>query len=187
MTEDKANLIEQCQLSSLYHEHRECFLSSWHRVILFVIIMSSALLGSNIFESHETLEQFLIILPIILASLDLVFNLSTSAQTHKFFRHRFTYIESNLVGDNVNLKTITQMDKEITLLMAEEPPAYRALLYHCTNLVDLRKTEQQTLRIPWIHMRLRNFFRFAGSQPVRIKNNDNKDTPSPLTNQAAGG
>ena len=167
--EEQKTLIEQCQLSSLYHEHRECFLSTWHRVVLFVIIMSSALLGSGFFRGYAIIESILALFPIILASSDLVFNFSTASQTHKFLRHRYSHLEARLVGREINGETLDEVLKEVTHLMAEEPPSYRALLYHCTNLVDLRSKITPTLKIPFYHMLFRNVFRFDGSQPRRIQ------------------
>lgn len=160
-------LIAQCELSSLYHEHRECFLSACHRVILFAIIMSSALLASGLIEGYATLKQIMLLSLVMLASLDLVFSYSTASQTHKFFRHRYSYIEAKFAGEEVNSEKLNEMIKEVTQLMAEEPPAYRALLYHCTNLVDLRTRKKPTLEISFWHMLFRNIFRFAGSQPKR--------------------
>lgn len=169
MSEDRSNLITQCQLSSLYHKHRECFLVTCHRMVLFVIIMSSAMLASGLVEGYATVKQLMLLSPVLLASLDLVFSFSTASQTHKFFRHRYSYIEAKLVGGDISPDTLTEMSKEVTQLMAEEPPAYRALLYHCVNLVDLRARDKPTLKIPTVHMLLRNVFRFAGSQPNRIE------------------
>jgi len=168
MSEDKSHLIAQCQLSSLYHEHRECFLTTCHKMVLFVIIMSSAMLASGLVEGYATVKQLMLLSPVLLASLDLVFSFSTASQTHKFLRHRYSYIEAKLVGGDVSPDTLAEMSKEVTLLMAEEPPAYRALLYHCTNLTDLRTRKRQTLKIHWVHMLFRNVFRFAGSQPNNI-------------------
>ena len=132
--------------------------------MLFVIILSSASLGLGLFEKDSFLELLILILPVLLASVDLVFSLSTASQTHKFFRHRFTYIEARLVGCDVNIETINEIYKEVTQLMAEEPPVYRVLLYHCTNLADIKTNGKPSLTINLIHMRLRNIVRFSGSE-----------------------
>jgi hypothetical protein len=130
--------------------------------------MSSAMLASGLVEDYATLKQLMLLLPVMLASLDLVFSFSTASQTHKFLRYRYSYIEAKLEGGDVSSDTLTEMSKEVTQLMAEEPPAYWALLYHCTNLADLRTRKQPTLEIPWMHMLFRNVFRFSGSQPKNI-------------------
>jgi hypothetical protein len=167
------SLVAQCQLSSLYHEHRESFLSFCHRSVLFVIIMSSALLASGyssgFLNNYDWLVYTLTLLPVALASSDLVFNFSTASQTHRFFRHQFTILEAQLVDVKINSQCLHDISKEITRLMAEEPPAYRALLHHCTNLVDLRKKKKPTLKIPFWQMRFRNIFRLTGIQPQRME------------------
>jgi len=165
----KQELMEQCQLSSLYHEHRECFLNTCHRVVLFVIIMSSALLASGLLRDYTLIERILTISPVFLAASDLVFNFSTASQTHKFLRHRFSYLEAQLNSNKISKETLCEVSKDITRLTAEEPPAYRVLLHHCTNLIDLRKNTEPTLKINFFFMMFRNIFRFGGSQPIRIR------------------
>ena len=167
----KNKLIEQCQLSSLYHEHRECFLGNCHRIIFFIIIVSSSgsLLASGLFRG-STIIAILTLCPALLAGLDLVVNFSSASQTHRFLRYRYSSLESQLAGKEINPTTLEGIEKDIIRLMAEEPPTYLALLYHCTNLIDFRekKTQTPTLKIFWLKVLLKNIFRFSGTPPRRV-------------------
>ena len=106
--------------------------------------------------------------PALLALFDLVANFSSASQTHRFLRYRYSFLESQLVGKNST--TSEDVEKDIIMLMAEEPPTYLALLYHCTNLVDFRekKIPTPTIKIFWLKVLLRNIFRFSGTPPIRV-------------------
>ena len=165
----KDKLIWQCRLSSHYHEYREGFLDSCHRVVFFTIIISSALLASGLFGSMPTIVKILTLLPVISASLDLVLKFSIGAQTHNFLKQRFYHLEARLTGNKISDKTLEEVEKEMVQLIADEPPGYRVLLYHCNNLVDIEKDKKPRLQISKWKMLLRNVLRFTGASPQKIK------------------
>ena len=168
----KDNLIRQCRLSSLYHEYREGFLDSCHRVVFFAIITSSALLASGLLAS-PTMVAILTLLPVIFASSDLVLKFSIGAQTHNFLKKRFCYLEMRLTGNKISDEILEEVEKEVVQLMADEPPGYRVLLCHCTNLMNIENDEDPQIQIPKRQMLLRNVLRFTGTSPTQIKKQKN--------------
>ena len=160
----KDALIRQCRVSSHYHEYREGFLDSWHRVVFCIIIISSALLASGLLAS-PTMVAILTLFPAIFASLDLALKFSIGAQTHNFLKKRFYHLEARLTGNKISNEILEEVEKEIVQLMADEPPGYRVLLYHCNNLVNTEKGEEPQLQISKWKMPLRNVLRFTGTSP----------------------
>ena len=169
----KDELIWQCRLSSHYHEYREGFLDSWHRVVFCTIIISSALLASGSFDSNPTIVTLLTLLPAIAASLDLVLKFSIGAQTHNFLKKRFYHLEMRLTGNEISDETLEEVEKEMVQLMADEPPGYRVLLYHCNNLMDIENGEEPQLQISKPKMLLRNVLRFTDTPPQHIEKQKN--------------
>jgi len=155
-----------CELSELYHEHREGFLSRAHRILLFIIIASSAVVATGADVKDPFFPGSLLILPAIVASLDLVFNLSGAAQEHRFLRLRFAQLAAELCAPDLDEPRFALIPQDKTTLHAEEPPVYRALLYVCTNLIDARyKHDGPRLLIPWWRRRLMNLLRFNSFEP----------------------
>ena len=168
----KDALIRQCRVSSHYHEYREGFLDSWHRVVFCIIIISSALLASGSFDS-PAFVTLLTLLPAIAASLDLVLKFSIGAQTHNFLKQRFYHLEARLTGNKISNEILEEVEKEMVQLLADEPPAYRVLLYHCNNLVNIEKGEEAQLQISKPKMLLRNVLRFTDTPPQHIEKQKN--------------
>ena len=164
----KDELIWQCRISSRYHGYRGGFLDSCHRVVFFTIFTSSALLASG-FIDNPTIVTLLTLSPVIAASLDLVLKFSIGAQAHNFLKQRFYHLEMRLTGNKISDKTLEEVEKEMVQLMADEPPGYRVLLYHCNNLVDIEKDKKPRLQISKWKMLLRNVLRFTGTSPQKIK------------------
>ncbi len=169
----KDELIWQCRLSSLYHEYREGFLDFCHRLVFFAIITSSALLVLGLFGSSPKIVTLLTLLPAISASLDLVLKFSIGAQTHNFLKRRFYHLEARLTGNKISDKTLEEVEKEMVQLMADEPPGYRVLLCHCSNLMDIENDEEPRLQISKPKMLLRNVYRFTGTPPPQIEKQKN--------------
>lgn len=158
-------LRRDCELSELYHEYREAFLSRSYRLILFVIIASSSVLTTDVINV-PFFTSVMLILPAILASLDLVFNFSGTAQKHRFLRFRFAQLAAELQTPKLKKLQYAEILKDKTKLHAEEPPVYRALLYVCTNLNDAKyKRDGQQLHVSWWRCRLMNFLHFTSFEP----------------------
>ncbi len=160
---------DDCQLSELYHEQREAFLSWWHRVTMFVVIMSNSILAA---VGHHYLGDFFgeglflfILLPSIAAGISLVFNLAAAAQEHRFFRYRFAQLSSEFKDRKPTEEKLGYLIKEKTRLYAEEPPSYRALLCICTNHLDTRSGATRKIKIPWFIRWTSNFFRWSYFEP----------------------
>ena len=169
----KDKLIRYCRISSHYHEYREGFLDSCHRVVFSTIIISSALLASGLFVSIPIMVKILTLLPVISASLDLVLKFSIGAQTHNFLKKRFYHLEARLTGNKIDDKTLEEVEKEMVQLISDEPPGYRVLLCHCNNLVDIEYGEEPQLQISKWKMLLRNVLRFTDTPPQYIEKQKN--------------
>ena len=108
--------------------------------------------------------------PAILAAVDLVFNLPTGAQEHRFLRMRFAHLAAELEMSDVKQRTVDYVRQEMTKLYAGEPPAYRVLLYVCTNLIDARRSNcKPRLKISRWHRLTMNFWRWNSFEPPGIK------------------
>ena len=195
MNKDKEDeikiLIVSCQISSLYHARREGFLGAWHRFALFIIIFSSAFLASSViltssdfvkpnsFDKESWYDIGLTILmiaftilPMLFASLDLVFQFSSASENHKSLKSRFCDFEAALTGSNIDEKTIDNVQKKIAKSVAKEPTVYNVLLHHCTNVVDYRTKGKLTIKIPRYQKLLMNFWKFNGVVPTIIEEHE---------------
>ncbi len=154
-----------CQLSELYHEQREAFLSGCHRLSMFVVIMGNSLIAISHDYFGEGVNFVFVLLSSIAAGISLVFNLAVAAQEHRFFRYRFAQLSSEFKDRNPTEEKLGYLIKEKTRLYAEEPPAYRALLYICTNQVDARSGATQKIKIPCFIRWTSNFSRWSSFDP----------------------
>ena len=133
---------------------------------LFIIIASSAVVATGADIKNPIFPSSLLILPAIVASLDLVFNLSGAAQEHRFLRLRFAQLAADLHTPYLEEARFAVILQEKTKLYAGEPPVYLALLCVCTNLIDAKyQRSGQRLQVVWWRRRLMNFLRFNSFEP----------------------
>ena len=163
------NLLTQCERSMRYHQARTRYFNSMHLLIQFIVF---AIASASVFRLIESLlgEQTLLGLWVavsLLALCSLVYNPAEKASLHKSLYRSFTILAGEIVATpgDPDESTLSEWNKRIHALYAEEPPVYRALLAHCDNQVTiaLGADKGYFVDLLWYHRLLRNLIPFQGS------------------------
>lgn len=132
-----------------YHMRREAFFVRWHRVNLFVAMISSSAavvaLGTKLSPAASALPLLGAALAAVVSAIDLLVGPLEQAKRHYELRQRFTRLAQQICGDDQSVEgKLVDRKCERLEIEREEPPIYRALdlLCHFELLKAQRRPEE---------------------------------------------
>jgi len=166
MVEDSHKLLYSIDRNARYHARRRAFLDGMHRAILFVVILSGTAAFATFRQKIGLFgipPEWFAVIPVFLATADLVFDLSNKSRDHEFLYRKY----STLLVDAVK-STEDEVQKWAAIkvryheVLQDEPPNFHVLNAACFNeIVDTYGLNQaQKIRIPRHVSWLMHIFRF---------------------------
>jgi hypothetical protein len=167
--EDVTDALFPIEKSIRYHQRRRKFYDSWHRWMMFAVILSGSASVTDFFKAYQI---FLGLLVAVIAAADVVFALSDRARDHEFLMRRFCH----LIAKIRRCVSPTQLDiqnwrVERIEIETEEPAVYWALEAACYNeaLRALDRHPEDEVFIPWYYSITKNLMQFDPTrfQPIK--------------------
>lgn len=164
------DLKHDCLRLSTYHQYRRTYLDRWHRITAFSVIF----FGTAAFATLVTkpgLSQWLVALPVLAGTFDLVFQFPLRARDHEFMYRRFVALLGDVSSEpDPDAAKVAHWNLELHRIYADAPPShFKALDTWCHNLVcDHLDVPDQKLQIPWRHRLLKNVLMFTGASYPRV-------------------
>jgi hypothetical protein len=127
----------KCLNSALYHDDREKFLARINRLIMFVIVIFGASALTPIREKYSWIPA----ITAIAGLANLVFDIDGSARVHSSLRQRLY----NILADTEVSSDLAQLERQLILVYADEPPvmyAVNAVAYNNAMLSYGRPTKE---------------------------------------------
>lgn len=148
-----------------YHEVREGFLDAVHRWLMFLIIVTGASAVTDIMPEKALVKEAFAALAVILAALDLAFDLSNRARAHNFMKRRYYELYADLLEAK---RTAAETRACLQRFSAEEEPPFTVVLNSQWNatldsVFGKGKGPLQRVEINCFHRLLMHFFRFPGT------------------------
>lgn len=147
--------------SARYHARRRAFFDLWHKIIMFLVILSGSAAFSGVFGAPQWIGLFVA----GLGALDLVIGFSHKSRDHAVLHRRFVELISELqVSDESALPRLTQKRLSIE---QDEPPIYKALSLACHNEIVASHGNGDEHAVPigfWRHV-LMHFCLFSDFNP----------------------
>lgn len=163
----KATSIEliqhDCLMNAEYHSAREGFMDTFHRWLLFTVIVSGSgavIAFSSAMNAPDWVPSALGASAALSATFDLVFDLSNRARSHSILKRRYYELLADLEAGS---KTEKESQSELYLLCAEEEPVYNVLLKSCWNNASetLYGDDREEYLISKWHRFWQNWFKFS--------------------------
>ena len=181
---ERYHLLFGVRRSVRYHSYRHQFYIGAQSTIHFVIIvLGSGSLLNLLDDQHATgLSVWGAFIITLLASLSLVFGLSSKAALHNDLYRRFANLEREFtaVGPEDEKALARLLDRRLEIEM-DEPATYKALNRLCHNeLVRSEDRSEYALKLQ-LHQRVfRHFLRFDNLSEASSKSEDSVRNKQPL-------
>ena len=182
-TLSRPDLLTDCERSVRYHQARAHFFDTLHRWIQFLVFALASASVAHLIDSWvpDWGVTFLWAFVAVLALCSLVFNPAGKHTLHQSLYRGFTLLHGKvLANSNTDDEMLAEWTKEIHVLYADEPPAYRALLAHCDNQVAIALDADKGffVKLSWYHRWFRNLIPFQGSELLNQNQVAKKEAPS---------
>ena len=150
-------------LNAQYHARREAWLDTVHRWFMFLIILCGCVAIVDILPKDVLAhgKEWLTALAVVLAALDLTFDLSNRARAHGLMRRRYFELLADFTkGNLLATEAMARMDS----FSADEEPLFRALYLTCYNSAQEAVFGDNAERyiVPWYYGITKNWLRFGG-------------------------
>jgi hypothetical protein len=145
--------------SAMYHEEREQFFASAHRVAMFVVVAAgTAALSPLRTEWPNTFPALIALFGLI----DLVFDVSGKSRLHATLRKSIYTI---LAEAEVNQPTLSELERRLVLIYADEPPCMHAVSAISYNraMSSFGRPHKYLMSVGAWHARVRNFWPFSAN------------------------
>nr|VFK06227.1 MAG: hypothetical protein BECKLPF1236A_GA0070988_100023 [Candidatus Kentron sp. LPFa]VFK25430.1 MAG: hypothetical protein BECKLPF1236C_GA0070990_1002122 [Candidatus Kentron sp. LPFa] len=157
--EEVSNLIFDCERLSIYHAIRRDFLDKWQRISNFLVVLSGTAAFAAL--SAKWSMDWLALVPALFGLASLVFDFSGKARIHENVYRRLCALRGSILADENAERKIGKWQEAIHEIYADEASVYRALDAWAHNLAcDGRGEKEYKLKIPWIHLLLKNVWPF---------------------------
>lgn len=161
------NLVWGVDRSVRYHMRREAFFVRWHRLNLFVAMLSSSAsvvaLGYKISEEVPWIPLVGAAIAAIASSIDLLVGPLEQSKKHYELRQRFTRLSQQICrDDHADVHLLTERKCERLDIEREEPPIYRALDLLCHVELLKARGEAGAENVPWYKRYTAHFLRWEG-------------------------
>jgi len=165
---DRDGFLVECLRDSRYHEDRERYFARWHKVAMFVVVVS----GTATFANWASL-QWIGAVVTIAGLLDLVFDVSGKARLHASLRRRIYDIMAQMEDPS---RPLEHLREQIVRVYADEPPTMHAANYVAFNgaMEFLSRPRKFQYKLKWYHRVFRNVCSFASTE---FKTNAESATP----------
>lgn len=160
----RKELLWDLERSARYHAKRRAFFDGWQRWITFVIIFSSTFVFGSLVQDWAEfwIERLAALVPAILGTLALVFDLSNKARDHEFLFRRFTLLHAEVTGAAPQSEAeLQRFEERMGEIYADEPPVYRVVNAEAYNeIIDAHGLPRSAKTpIGW-HGLLKHYIRF---------------------------
>lgn len=154
-----------------YHDYREAFFDRWHRVTMFVVVLSGTAAATSLINSaNNTTVGWIVLIPTVLSALDLVIGFSAKARQHNDLARRATDLHAKIDYDSFSDAELDAWNHEIIMISKDRPHHLRALDVLCHNeLCRALETESDLRYVSPLQRRLRNYFSFPDAAFPRVK------------------
>lgn len=153
-----------CLRRAHYHALRRDHLDARHRWAMFAAVIGGTSVYATVMGSAGTYATMAAAaLPVLAATLDLVFDIPGRARDHAESAKRFTRLLGDLAAVRASGVGLAELERERLTAIADAPARYmRALDSLCHNAV-CRHYGSKTgmLAVPWLHRRLRNWVSYS--------------------------
>ncbi len=156
----------ECLMNARYHAAREAFLDSVHRWLMFGVIVLGAGAVIDLLPSvgvGGVIRGLAGAAVVVLAAIDLTFDLSNRARTHALMKRRYFELLAEVTAGKC---TPSEVAASIHRYSADEEAAYQALLRLSWNAAQemVHGDDHDEYVIPRRDMRMKNFRRFEGKK-----------------------
>jgi hypothetical protein len=154
---DRESFLIECLRNSRYHEDRERYFARWHKIAMFVVVIS----GTATFANWASLPWIGGVVTVA-GLLDLVFDVSGKARLHASLRRRIYDIMAQMEDSSRPLETLRE---QAVRVYADEPPAMHAANYVAFNgaMEFLNRPREFQYKLKWYHRAFRNVCAFAST------------------------
>jgi hypothetical protein len=160
-------------MNARYHASREAFLDTVHRLLMFGVIVLGAAAIVDLFpdEHKKNLSSIFAACTVVLAALDLTFDLSNRARCHALMKRRYFELIADLLEGK---REIEEVQGCMNRYCADEEPAYHALIAISWNAAQemVYGEKSDAYEIPPVHRLLKNLLRFGRKYPVTLHPNN---------------
>jgi hypothetical protein len=145
--------------SALYHEEREQFFASIHRMAMFIVVAAGTAALSPL---RTEWPYFFPALTALFGLIDLVFDVSGKARIHAGLRKSIYTI---LADAEVSDPNIRDLDRRLVMVYADEPPCMYAVSAVSYNraMTSLGRPRKYLVRIGTWESLIRNFWPFSAN------------------------
>lgn len=157
-----SNVLRGCERSTLYHKAREGALESFHRFLMFVVVVSGSAAVYAITQDSE-FKTIAAAAPAVAGAIDLVFALSRQARDHAVLARQFMDLAGDACADGAEDR-LGDLQARFYRLASEEPPIYEAVESLCFNQVASASSSPTRRSVPLLYRSLRHVVRFSGKK-----------------------
>lgn len=131
-SEELADELHNCkfyvQRCIRYHMHRAAFFGKLNRLTSFIgVVFGSATLTALIASAPSWIAAAAAVVVTLVSAFDLVVGTGSRAWLHNDLRRRYLVIESEMLKPAIDLDRIRELQREIRMIEADEPPSLALL------------------------------------------------------------
>lgn len=154
------DLLWRIRLSALYHLKRERFLDGADKLCKAVSALGGAAAFSQV-KSTGDVGFWLTGFITVVATLSLVYSLSTKARKHAELARDFKHLEADVIamGSEISPQQLAKFESQFVSLESSEPASMGALVTQCHNeLCESIGSKNEITPLPPLHRLFKNWF-----------------------------
>jgi hypothetical protein len=149
LAEQLEKLSRAIEKSIRYHQRRRAWLETWHRWMMFTVIVSGSAAFSGVLPTCVR-SEYLAFFAALIGAFDLATGIPVAARNHAILQGKFSSLLADMARnraptiDDLGEWTASRLEIE-----AEEPPIYWVIEAHCYNeICHARGDRKRAVHIP---------------------------------------
>ena len=166
--QEARDILHDCDRCSRYHTLRRAFYSRCHRWMMALIVFGGsaavAILSQELLADNPSWLIFTMLIPTLIAAIDLVWNPSDRSRDHEVLARKFYWIARTVDEESANREKVREWKISVLSAYEDEPDVFHALNAECYNSATKAlgyKGAKYYKQISWWQRRFRHWIRYS--------------------------